>query len=502
MEHGYFQAIQNDLEDLIFELSLQCLTIKRGLGNTQRTGAIFASHPVATDLDSILWLRDYALQHEDPDLRERALRVYFACVSQFIRLDLILRDETFAEFATKAGMMLSGKKVALAETERFLLEEPSFERREAFISGMRPIFAKASMLKQSLLEGATGILREDFGYNHLLDFYETKKGFEIREVRKEIEWFLRATDNVYYDHIPKWVENVLGTSIDRVSHLHMLRVLNWEDREVFGMGRPLTEIISDILRSIGVVDPLEGKIRLDFETRPGKSSVSRCVPLRVPQEVYVILRPTGGLVDVETALHEIGHAMHLANTDPSLPYPYRHLPRSFSLAEMYGFLFESMMMEPSVLCDSMKIQPSMAEQICREKALRRLYVIRRYAGKLLFETEFLARGELGDWSSYPLWMNRATGFLYKEEEALLDMEEELYCADYLRAWAGEIKLRRHIETIFGRRWFKERELSAFLQGLWSKGDSLELERLLSELGCGPLSLEPLAEEIWRLPGLC
>ena len=495
MSNGYFRAIQYDLEDLLRELSAQCLAIKRGLREEQGTGAIYAAHPVATDLDSILWLRDFSSAQVDPDLRERAARVYFACVGQFLRMDLLLRDQALAQFMVEARVQVGNQAISLAEMEGWLMTEEDFSRRETVLRGARPLFQKASLIKAKIWEAMANILREDFGYQDYLHFFQEKKGIDLGSLAGECRDFLYATEGLYRERVLPWVESRLGKPAASVNHLHMLRLMQWDGMTAASQDSGVPRLIKAVLEGLDLEAALGRRIHLDAEARQGKSSISRCVPLSVPEEIYVTLTPMGGFSDLEAALHELGHALQLAHADPALEYPYRHLPRSYGLTECFGFLMEGLAREPEFLARQAHLPESEVETLCAQRRVKQLYVIRRYAGKLLFEREFLPKGEWLNWVDYPKWMGLATGLAHEPVEALMDLGEELYAADYLRAWAAEVLLRKHLRDGFGPRWFLSREAGKFLRELWSRGERYGLEELLSFLGLEPPRMGILAEEV-------
>jgi hypothetical protein len=482
MGDGYFRAIQYDLEDLLRELSTQCLKIKSGLEEEQQTGAIYASHPVATDLESILWLRSFALGQADPDIRERALRTYFACVGQFLRMDLLLRDQAFAQFMLEAKVQVDSQNVSLAEMEGWLMSQEDFSRREAVLLGARPLFQKASLIKAKIWEGLSSILQEDFGYKGYLEFFEEKKELDLGALAAECMELLDTTRQHYTQRVIPWIESRLGMPAASVSHLHMLRLMQSDSLALPTGERETLKAVKALLEGLGFEGVMGSRIHLDAEPREGKTALSRCVPLSVPHEIHVTLKPLGGVSDLEAAFHELGHALQLAYADPNLEYPYRHLPRSYALTECFGFLMEGVARDPEFLALHTGLSEKEAEALYLERSAKRIYVIRRYAGKLLFEREFLSQACWSDWSGYPRWLGSATGMRYESCEALLDLEEELYSADYLRAWAGEVLLRSQLREKFGARWFMSREAGEFLRGLWSRGERFGLEELLGSLG--------------------
>ena len=79
--------------------------------------------------------------------------------------------------------------------------------------------------------------------------------------------------------------------------------------------------------------------RFDTGEREGKRSRAFCAPVRVPDEVYLVLRPHGGQTDWNTFLHELGHALHFAYMRPDLPFEYRWLGDN-SITEGYAMLFD------------------------------------------------------------------------------------------------------------------------------------------------------------------
>lgn len=492
MDNGYFRAIQYDLEDLLRELSTQCLEIKRGLKEEQQTGAIYASHPVATDLGSILWLKSFASEQPDPDTRERAIRTYFACVGQFLRMDLLLRDQALAQFMLEAKVQVGAHTVSLAEMEAWLMSQEDFSKRETALLGARPLFQKASLMKAKIWEGLSSILQEDFGYRGYLQFFEEKKAVDLGALAAECMDLLDITREHYIQKVIPWIESRLGKPAEAVSHLHMLRLMQSDSLALVTGERETLKAVRALLDGLGFGDVLGTRIHLDAESRQGKTTLSRCVPLKVPHEIHVTLKPLGGLSDWEAALHELGHALQLAHADPNLEYPYRHLPRSYALTECFGFLMEGVSRDQEFLAIQAGLSDKEAEAICFERSAKRNYVIRRYAGKLLFEREFLGKARWCDWTGYPRWLGLATSMKHEPFEALLDLEEELYSADYLRAWAGEVLLREYLKENFGTRWFHSREAGKFLRALWSRGERLGLEELLSSLGLGEPGLKILA----------
>lgn len=491
-------SIQSDFEALNLELNEQCLAIRRGIQHTQRTGAIFAEHPLATSPESISFLNEIIDGEGDSDLRERASRLYYACIAHFIRLDLLMMDETIDQFLVRVGIRVDGETITFADIVPWIMLQHDFVKREMLREKALPLLRKGGELKAKIWEGTLRILREDFGYSNYIRFCEEKKTMDLGALTLRCRTFLECTDTLYEDHVSAWVAREMNRPCQNMSRYHGIYLLHLTE---FDRGFPKAHLMTalrDSLEGLGIEDPLGKKLFIDLEDRRGKTSVSRCVPLRIPEEIHVTIKPLGGLSDYETVLHEIGHGLHFASTDPSLPYAYRHLPRSFALSECFGFLFQNLTLEPIWLATHTGLSRKQIEALRYYKTLKLLCLVRRYMGKCLFEHELFLNGDLEDVGIYTRWLERATGFVYESEAALLDLEDEFYSVDYLKAWIGEASLRAYLKENFGEDWFMRKAAGTFLVELWREGQRRSLDDLLRSLGRDPLDLSPLERTFTRL----
>ncbi len=485
LEGMSFETIADEVEALKLDLERECLAVRRGLQGHQRTGPIFAEHPLTTSLDSIAFLRALARSGRDRDQRERAARLYYECIGKFIRMELLMMDETVEQFLAQVKVEVDGEPLSFGEMLPWVLSQGDFDKRELLKKRALPLLQKAGEFKARIWEHVSEILREDFGYPDYLTFCTEKKGIDMEALAQRCLLVLEATDGPYSRHIGAWVEREMKRPFADMSRYHAMRLLNLTGFDEMFPRDGLLGTLRGTLEAMGLAGSLDRRIFIDLEERPGKSPVSRCVPLRIPEEIHVTMRPMGGLSDYETLLHEAGHALHYAFTDTTLPYPYRHLPRSFALSECFAFLFEGLTREPAWLESHAKARPGQIEALLYYKGLKLLCSVRRYLGKFLFEMELFSRGSPWDGPIYSRWLGRATGFVHEPEAALMDLEEEFYSADYLRAWMGESFLSAYLKENFGEEWFLKRRAGAFLVGLWHEGERLGLEELLESFGYVP-----------------
>ena len=75
----------------------------------------------------------------------------------------------------------------------------------------------------------------------------------------------------------------------------------------------------------------------------------------MPDEVYLVIAPTGGRDDYGALFHEGGHVEHYANTDPGLAFEFRHLGDN-SVTESFAFLMEHLVEDRDWLRDKLGVE--------------------------------------------------------------------------------------------------------------------------------------------------
>jgi hypothetical protein len=124
-------------------------------------------------------------------------------------------------------------------------------------------------------------------------------------------------------------------------------------------------------------------------------------------------------------------------------------------------------------------------------------LFRRYAAKLQFELEFWGRfaEDGGTETGYAERLTDATGFEYRREGYLSDMDAGFYSADYLRAWIRAAQLRRFLEREVGSEWWASEQTGDRLRELFREGTRPSSEEIAGRIGFDPLDTGPLLAEL-------
>ncbi len=311
----------------------------------------------------------------------------------------------------------------------------------------------------------------------------------MTSVPANISQYLVQTEETYRRRIVPWVEEKIGRQFENLSRYHALYLLRIQRFDEFFPLSRLKEIIHNTFMGLGFDLSSRPDVISHISGAPAKNPNGMCVGVEIPGEVHVLMKPVGGLIDVETLLHETGHAFLLSHFDPALPIEDRRLYRSPALDEAFAFLFMDLIDNPAWLSGIVGMPSIQADALAGFVHTKRLCLIRRYIGKFLAEKELHETGDIKNSGPYCRNLRVATGFIYEPEGYLVDMESDFYALDYLSGWAAAHVLRKFLELRFGEEWFRCAEAGAFLREMSASGRRESADQVIHSF-CG---------EVPRLP---
>jgi hypothetical protein len=330
--------------------------------------------------------------------------------------------------------------------------------------------------------------------------FEAVSGISLSALGASCERFLRDTDSMWEDTLPRVLKQSLGikaSEAKRADALALFRASEFDD------AFPANEMESAMRRQVlemGIDPTADGRIVFDLGAREGKRSRAFCSPVRVPEEVYLVLRPHGGQSDYNTFLHELGHALHYGYASPDYPFEFRWLGDN-SVTEGYAMLFDHRMQDKGWLLRYTGLGTNRVGKYLRSAGFEELHFLRRYCAKLLYERT-LYSGEV-PWSELPdlyvSLLSKATGFEYNVADAFVDVDPRYYSARYLRAWQLQSVLNEELTARFDVDWFRNPSAGPWMVGeLFSQGQRETAEEIATRAGAGALSFHPLIGKIESL----
>lgn len=332
--------------------------------------------------------------------------------------------------------------------------------------------------------------------------WELLSGVSLTGLRDECAAFLRDTQAMWDEVLPGALKRVLGIRPEEATRADALALFRARE---FDQYFPAAEMEASILRQVREmgVDPLaNGRIRLDTGEREGKRSRAFCAPVRVPEEVYLVLRPHGGQTDWNTFLHELGHALHFAYMRPDLPMEFRWMGDN-SVTEGYAMLFDHLMQDAGWLQRYTGLDKQATPAFLRSAGLEELHFLRRYCAKLIYEVELY--GGAVSWEALPdlyvQLLSDATGFRYDRADAFVDVDTRYYAARYLRAWQLQALLTETLVSRYDVDWWRNPRAGPWIaQALFGEAQRELAHEQAQRVANKPMDFAPLVRSIERMLG--
>jgi len=330
------------------------------------------------------------------------------------------------------------------------------------------------------------------GASSYLALFEDLRAQDYRAIVLGAEALLTQTEPRYLARLDEALVRDIGVRLsqaERHDALYLLHLTHFDDR--FPADKLLL-VYAHTMAGLGISVASQKNILIDGEPRPHKSCRAFCMPISIPDEIRLVIRPVGGQSDYQSLFHEIGHAQHYGWASASLPPEFKYTG-DYALTESYAFLFNHLISDKAWLAEFLGLRES--RELVRAVMLARLVTVRRYVAKLAYECRLHVGGDLAQSAvSYAELQTDATKFKTGATEFLFDLDDSFYSASYLRAWAFEVALREHLKTQFGTRWWASRRAGDFLKQLWETGDRHTADEMASQIGIGPISFERLIDE--------
>src|SRR5205823_5876300 len=358
-------------------------------------------------------------------------------------------------------------------------DEPDADRRAAIEAARLEVTEESlnPLLVDSHERAAETV--QALGFASTVAFCEELGGLDLAGLASQAEAFLTATEEHYEPLLGPELERQLGLPFAEMRRSDIPAFVRAPKLDA---AFPTERAIESLERTLGGLDVYRGAVEIDSESRPTKSPRAFCAAVRVPHEVHLVFPAVGGREDFDALFHEAGHAWHYANVDRDLPVEARYLGDN-SVTEGFAFVMEHLLADAAWLRRILGVEAP--DPLIRYSQALRLLFLRRYCAKLLYEVE-LHGGELGSDAAsgtYAERLSRALRIDWPRETWLADVDPFFYAARYLRAWAFETRLRRHLSDRFGPAWFAKRDAGDYLRGLWRQGQAHDADELLAET-CG------------------
>ena len=484
------------LSRFLFERSEEARAVRVGEKETSEQAAIVARYEdlfTREQLETLLAEEEGA---EEKD-QERLYRLREACAGGIVVRELAERSDRLENAILAERIAYDGEELPLraAQARLAVLDEYAARERLGALTGDASAYFNDERLE--LIGAAEALDAELSGDPDPVRRSAERKGIDLHRLEAALAGVAKKQAAAFEGLRERWLDAILGPEREpeptsyHVAYLRRLSPL----ADVYTKERAVAVCLETLAR-LGFDLAAEQRIRLDLDDRPQKSPRACVIASDPPNVVHLITRAQGGLHDYQAFLHEAGHALHYAGVEPTLPYTFRRLARDHALTEIYSFLLESVTREAGWHRDHFGLDAAEAEGRAEATLFLDILLFRRYAAKLGYELELWS--DFGNAPAYaPTYaeaLRAATGFRYRPDGYLADMDDGFYSADYLRAWIRTAQLRAYLRDVVGAEWWQRPETGAFLRELFSEGTRPSSEAVAERIGFDPLDTGPLLAE--------
>jgi hypothetical protein len=409
----------------------------------------------------------------------------------------LIGRETKAETAELARreaaieIEVDGKRMPYREASVAQANESDPERRVAIDNARnQALDEQLNPLLLELFERGRGLTRE-LGWPSAVAMCEELSGIDLRALGRQAKGLLAATDATYEPLVAPHLEEQLGFGFERLRRADLTAFFRAPSLDRWFPQERLVASLVETLAGLGIDVESQAGVRLDTDARPKKSPRAFCAPVRVPDEVYLVIARIGGRDDYAALYHEAGHTEHYAHMEASLPVEDRYLGDN-SVTEGFAFLLEHLTDDALWLERILAVDEP--DEVVRHAEAVKLIFVRRYCSKLAYELEL--HDEQASLDAMPGRYSELLGSAVRVDWPrttwLADVDPFFYAARYLRAWALETHLRTALGERFGPAWFQEPAAGDLLRSLWRPGQRRDADELLAELSGEALDLGVLS----------
>lgn len=315
---------------------------------------------------------------------------------------------------------------------------------------------------------------------------------EVEKLTAQASQFLTKTESRYVSAFAPLLLRQANVTLGEATAADLKQLRQYSRFDAFFGRERMLGVYRELFAALGFRTENQTNLELDSAPRPNKQPQAFCAPIRVPDEIKLSVNFNGGQANYREVLRTAGHAQHFAWTSRNLFPEFQRLGNA-AVGQAWGMLFENLLLDPAWLTCTFGFVEN--AEFRHTLAVTRLMELRRQAAKLNYEIEIHAEKLTANAGKrYVELMTDAVRVRFDEAEHLRDLSDDFRPAIFLRAAVFEARMRDHLKTKFGSRWWASRKAGEMLIDLWNTGQRHSVEELARMIGLGELDFESLIVE--------
>lgn len=418
----------------------------------------------------------------DP-LEQRALaHLHAHFVGEYLARELAEVTDAIANLEASLTFPFEGKDVPFRELDRTLAAEPSPERRRALYAAATPAVQRLGESVRRKDDRIDSLL-SSVGYPSYAAFGAQLRELDLPSTVALANTVLQSTDGAWREVLGRLGPKEAGVPLEKLRRADFPRLFHSPSLDGPFPKQLALPRVRQTFSGLGLPLDAMSQLQIDDADRKGKNPRALTLPVVVPTDIRVSFRPAPGVRAQSFALHEVGHAVHYANT-AAMRWELGKLGDS-ALAEGMGGLFEDLLQDPVWLEQFAQLSGDKAADYLGAASAFELFQLRRAAGHVLFEAAAHGADPIDPVSEYAKVMARAYGVPLDEADlprAAYEREDFFASADKLRSAFLAAQLQGQLKARFGPSWWNTPQAASFLKPLWAKGNSATPEEVARSFG--------------------
>lgn len=403
--------------------------------------------------------------------------------------DAVANLEASLSFTLPGPAGAPGREVRYRDLERLLANERSAAVRRALYAGATSSLERLNPALRRREERLQEVVRQ-LGYPSYESFSAELRQADLERLAALAEHILQATREPYLQVMTRLARSELGLSFEQLTRADLPRLFRPRSVDSLFPKEQQLARVHQTLKGLGIQLEALPHVRVDARELPRKNPRPLTLAPRVPGDVRLSVRPAEGVLEQARVLHELGHLLHAAFTQEQR-FELAKLGNP-TVAEAWAALFEDLVEDPVWLEEQVGLTGARRNGFLAASSAHRLFLIRRAAGRLLYQLELRRRGAGADARALYSAIQQRTDALPMgpDDEAryLVELEDFFQSADSFRGWFLAGQLQAQLKGRFGPAWWKHPEAGEWLKALWARGNALsgrELAQAAGEPGIAP-----------------
>ena len=467
------------------------------MGKESNQDSLYGLHASLFTKENIALARRTAEEEQDPVQKKRFTYFRRYLTSEFLARHTAPLNDKVANMEASATVTVNATTVPYRNLGGMISNERVQSKREALYRAADPVLDSLNVVF-ARIEDEGKRLASELGYASYTAMVEDLRGYSLSALKPMAEEVLASTDSLYNGLLKEMLASELTLAPDAFHRFDVAPLFRNPKFDRFFPSSTMMDVAGSTYKKLGVDLKTEQNLKVDAENRPEKNPRAVCFAISVPNDVRLSIKPIGGVDDYNALFHEMGHAQHYANTkEHAFEFKYTGEP---TVTESFAFLSEYLLVNQAWLRQNSKMPTPLLKQYARMAAFQRLYMVRRYCAKVLYELQ-LHGGATNAPALYAQLQARAAGYSAvpsDEKRYLADVDPLFYAASYLRAWFLEAQLNAKLSRDFGANWFENPGAGTLVRSLWQNGDRLNGEELAASLGLGTIGPEAWLQEMHQM----